>query len=122
MKGLAHLDDTDEELVLDDVEVARGSQFPTLWGHGGKARFLDALVRRGATPLAVELKVATGGQGRYYRRSLVQAVLYRHFIRNAPGLEKWFKAAGLDRMATEGASEYPSRHAGRQNSLATSSG
>ncbi|HEV2809825.1 MAG TPA: hypothetical protein VGV93_05435 [Acidimicrobiales bacterium] len=103
LNGLARLGDTDGELVLDDVEVARGSQFPTLWGHGGDARYLDALVRRGATPVAVELKVATGGQGRYYRRSLVQAVLYRHFIRNAPGLEKWwFQRAGLDRMATEG--------------------
>lgn len=92
----------DAELVLDDDVVARGSQFPTLWGHGGRARYLDALLRRGDTPLAVELKVATGGQGRYYRRSLVQLVLYRHFIRNAPGLEPWFRAAGLSRIAAQG--------------------
>lgn len=101
LKGLTHLADDDQGLVLDDDVVARGSQFPTQWGHGADARYLDALLCRGRTPLAVELKVATGGQGRYYRRSLVQAVLYRHFIRNAPGLDPWFRAAGLDRMATE---------------------
>lgn len=46
--------------------------------------------------------MATGGQGRYYRRSLVQLVLYRHFIRNAPGLEPWFRTAGLSRIAAQG--------------------
>lgn len=106
LKGLCRLDGGND-LVRDDTEVARGSQFPTLWGHGGKPRYLDALVQRGTTPLAVELKVATGGRGRYYRRSLLQAVLYRHFIRNAPGLDPWFQAAGLDRMATEGSIGLP---------------
>lgn len=100
LKGLARLEGSDHQLVLDDDEVARGSQFPTLWGHGAKPRYLDAMLRRGRTPLAVELKVSTGGQGRYYRRSLIQAVLYAHFIRNAPGLEPWFLAGGLDRKAT----------------------
>lgn len=100
LKGLAHLSESEHQLVLDDCEVARGSQFPTLWGHGAKPRYLDALLRRGTTPLAVELKVATGGQGRYYRRSLIQAALYAHFIRHAPGLEPWFSAARLDRSAT----------------------
>lgn len=106
LKGLCQLD-TENELVGGDTVVARGSQFPTLWCQEGKVRYLDALVCRGAIPLAVELKVATGGQGRYYRRSLVQAVLYRHFIRNAPGLDPWFEAAGLDRMATEGSIGLP---------------
>jgi hypothetical protein len=100
LKGPIRLDDA-TELVCDDREVARGSQFPTLWGHGGPARYLDALLRRGSTPVAVELKVATGGQGRYYRRAITQAVLYRHFIVHASGLEPWFREAGLDRLATE---------------------
>ena len=107
LKGIVTLTNEPTELVLDDDVVARGSQFPTLWGHSTEARYLDALVRHGSTPLAVELKVATGGQGRYYRRALVQAVLYRHFIRNAPGLNPWFETAGLDRMATEGAIGIP---------------
>lgn len=101
LKGLAHLTDSEHQLVLDDFEAARGSQFPTLWGHGAKPRYLDALLRRGTTPLAVELKVATGGQGRYYRRSLIQAALYAHFIHHAQGLEPWFRVAGLDRDATQ---------------------
>lgn len=101
LKGLAHLEGSDHQLVLDDDQVARGSQFPTLWGHRADPRYLDAMLRRGRTPLAVELKVSTGGQGRYYRRSLIQAVLYAHFVRNAPGLEPWFLAAGLDRRSTE---------------------
>ncbi len=107
LKGLARLTDGDEGLVMDDTLVARGSQFPTLWGHRARPRYLDAMLRRGSTPIAVELKVATGGQGRYYRRSLVQAVLYRHFIRNAPGLDPWFEAASLDRLATESAIGVP---------------
>ena len=47
--------------------------------------------------MAIELKVATGGQGRYYRRALVQAVLYRHFILNV-WTSSWFEAAGLTRQ------------------------
>jgi hypothetical protein len=106
LKGLIPLDDGCQ-LVLDDDTVARGSQFPTLWGHDPHYRYLDALVRRGRTPIAVELKVAVGGQGRYYRRSLVQAILYSHFIRNSPALEPWFIAADLDRAATEAAVGIP---------------
>lgn len=100
LKGIINAGD-DVDLIGGNTIVARGSQFPTLWGHGTSPRYLDALLRRGHTPLAVELKVATGGQGRYYRRALVQAVLYRHFIRNAPGLDPWFAAAGLERTAIE---------------------
>src|SRR5205823_4452233 len=75
--------------------------FPTLWSTNGDPKYLDALVRRGTTPLAFELKVATGGQGRYYRRSLLQAVLYRHFIADTEALDPWFMAAGLERTAVE---------------------
>lgn len=108
LKGLTWID-SEQRLVLDDHVVARGSQFPTLWTDQpkGRAKYLDAMVRRDTTPIAIELKVATQGQGRYYRRSLVQAVLYRHFIRNAPGLEPWFRAAGLDRSAAQAAIGIP---------------
>jgi hypothetical protein len=37
----------------------------------------------------------------------VQAVLYRHFIRNAPDLEPWFDAAGLTRSAVTAAVGIP---------------
>lgn len=108
LKGLARLVDVDAGPVLGDTEVARGSQFPTLWAaHGSKARYLDALLAQGSTPHAIELKVATGGQGRYYRRSLVQAVLYRHFLLNAADLDAWFAAAELDRSQTVGAIGVP---------------
>jgi hypothetical protein len=108
LSGLVEIPDGDHQLVLDDYQVARGSQFPTLWGsEKTPARYLDALLRIGTTPVAIELKVATGGQGRYYRRSIVQAVLYRHFIRNAPDLEPWFNAAGLTRSAVTAAVGIP---------------
>ncbi len=100
LKGLIPHGWDKHQLVLDDELVARGSQFPTLWGHGAKPRYLDALLRHGSTPLAIELKVATGGQGRYYRRSLIQAVLYRHFITHADDLDAWFDIANLNRHAT----------------------
>lgn len=121
LKGLTRLD-YDQQLVLDDQVVGRGSQFPTLWTDqpGGRAKYLDAMVRRDATPIAIELKVATGGQGRYYRRSLVQAVLYRYFITNAPGLDPWFQAAGLDQTALEAAIGIPPRPGGRTGSTGTS--
>ncbi|MEP1125285.1 MAG: hypothetical protein ABJH68_15480 [Ilumatobacter sp.] len=107
LKGIVKLDEPAAGLVLDDEVVARGSQFPTLWGIDSRPRYLDALLRRGDSPVAVELKVATGGQGRYYRHSLIQAVLYRHFISQAPGLDPWFEAARLDRTRTQAAIAVP---------------
>ncbi len=101
LKRLIRLPDYPQaHLVRNDEQVARGSQFPTLWAQKGKAKYLDAILADGTTPLAIELKVATGGQGRYYRRALYQAVLYRHFIQNAPDLDPWFRAAALERRAT----------------------
>lgn len=101
LKGLIWLPDHPQaQLVRNDEQVARGSQFPTLWAQTGSAKYLDAILADGTTPLAIELKVATGGQGRYYRRALYQAVLYRHFIQNAPDLDPWFRAAALERRAT----------------------
>lgn len=95
LKGLVEL--PEGHLVRNDTMVARGSQFPTMWGVSSRPRYLDALLCRGRTPLAMELKVATGGQGRYYRRSIVQAVLYAHYIKHADDLDPWFGLAGLDR-------------------------
>jgi hypothetical protein len=46
-------------LQPDDGTTSWGSQFPTRWGHtaGNAARYLDALMRQGAVPWAVEMKV-----------------------------------------------------------------
>ena len=99
LKGIIKLDQL--QLIADDEQVARGSQFPTLWSANTpklKAKYLDAMLRHKSASCAVELKVGTGGKGRYYRRSLVQAILYRHFIANAPDLDPWFEAVGLERQ------------------------
>ena len=83
-------------LIRDDAAVNWGSQFPTKWGQGGSARYLDALLRDGATPWAVEIKIQGGtGIGGYYRHAVAQAVLYRHFIREAKPLQPWFDGFGL---------------------------
>ena len=77
-----------------------GSQFPTLWGTGGSARYLDALLHKGRTPWAIEMKVDLGGSGTgiggYYRHAISQAVLYRQFIRAATPLHAWFQGQDLD--------------------------
>src|SRR4051794_35441069 len=66
------------------------------WGPGGKARYLDALLRDGSTPWAIEMKVQGGaGVGQYYRHAVAQAVLYREFIRRAEPLHPWFEKRGL---------------------------
>lgn len=87
------------ELVKPDPGVNWGSQFPTKWGPGGRARYLDALLRDPTeqdVPWAVEMKVGLGGEGQYYRHAVAQAVLYRHFIRNALDLRFWFEHYDLD--------------------------
>jgi hypothetical protein len=85
---------------FDDPRVSRGSQFPTLWGRGSRAHYLDVLLRRGREPWAVELKVlGGGGAGAYYRHGVAQAVLYRHFIRSATPVHAWFADAGMDAAA-----------------------
>lgn len=84
-------------LIREDDVVSWGSQFPTKWGPGGKARYLDALLRHGSTPWAVEMKVqGAAGVGQYYRHAVAQAVLYRDFIRRATPLHFWFDELGLD--------------------------
>lgn len=87
------------ELIKPDRGVNWGSQFPTKWGPGGRARYLDALLRDPGeqdVPWAVEMKVGLGGEGQYYRHAVAQAVLYRHFIRNATDLNFWFEHYDLD--------------------------
>ena len=90
------------------TKVAYGSQIPTLWAQDGRPRYLDALLRDGAVPWAVEMKVkAGGGYGAYLRHAIGQAVLYRHFLRTATPYEKWFVDRRLDRQAARAAVLYP---------------
>lgn len=84
------------ERLREDPAVNWGSQFPTKWGRQGSPRYLDALLRDGSTPWAVEIKIQGGtGVGGYYRHAVAQAVLYRHFIRQAQPLQPWFDKYGL---------------------------
>ncbi len=79
------------ELLRPHATVNWGSQFPTKWGRGGSPRYLDALLRDGETPWAIEMKVqGGGGVGQYYRHAIAQAVLYREFIAAASPLHSWF--------------------------------
>lgn len=97
-------------LQADDGVTNWGSQFPTRWGHGigNAARYLDALMRQGDVPWAVEMKVQGGtGVGGYYRHAVGQAVLYRHFIRSAAALNPWFEQRGLERTAVRAAVVVP---------------
>lgn len=83
-------------------------QLPTSWTPGGRARYLDLLLRDGDIPWAVELKVPEGGgQGSYYRHAVTQAVLYREFIRQARPLHPWFQAMGLRASACRAAVAFP---------------
>ena len=80
-------------------------QFPTLWNDepGSRPRYLDALMRDGPVPWAVEIKVNTNaGPGTYYRHGLTQAVLYREFIRAATALHPWFTKQGMDALDCRG--------------------
>lgn len=91
-----------------DPVVAWGSQFPTRWGpRDGAGRYLDALLRDGRTPWALEIKVASGGTAQYYRHAVHQAVLYRHFIRTATPLHAWFDFHDLDQKNCEAAVVIP---------------
>ena len=115
LDGRAELEGLGTELVCDDARVIRGSQFPTLWqhphrhrdGHRLMQKYLDAMVRDGRTPIAVELKAKPEWQLAYYRESFVQAVLYRHFIQKTPSLDPWFKLADLDRCAVRAVIAFP---------------
>jgi hypothetical protein len=86
--------------VCSQLEYVR-TQFPTRWANGGNTRFLDVMMRCRSIPWAVELKVATGGQGLYLRRAVVQSTLYREFIRQGADLNPWFQHHGLERTKCE---------------------
>jgi hypothetical protein len=93
----------------DDL-VNWGSQFPTRWGRtkAPGARYLDALLRDGSTPWALEIKVdGGGGVGQYYRHAVAQAVLYRQFIRTAEPLKPWFDRYDLDQRTCRAAVVIP---------------
>jgi hypothetical protein len=105
------------ELLLEaegaPLEIVAG-QFPTRWHIGGPARYLDLLMRRGkSTPIALELKVsprgAANGLPHYFRHGLVQALLYREFIRSAESLDHWFRVHRLRRGSCGAALAFP-RH------------
>lgn len=102
------MDGRELALIRPDPAVNWGSQFPTKWGPGGRARYLDALLRDGDVPWAVEMKVAgSGGIGQYYRHAVAQAVLYREFIRAAKPLHFWFDQFHLDATKCEAAVVVP---------------
>jgi hypothetical protein len=97
------------ELISGQHPVVNwGSQFPTKWGRQGAARYLDAILRDGRTPWAIEMKVAgSAGVGQYYRHAIAQAVLYREFIKRATPLHWWFDAKNLTADYCEGAVVVP---------------
>ena len=83
-------------------------QFPTLWAPEGKARYLDALMRLGNVPWAVELKEPSGSsRGQGYRHAITQAVLYREFIRRAKDVHPWFTNQKLDAELCQAAVAFP---------------
>jgi len=118
LRGIVPIRTSQGELDLlrmpDDGRVSWGSQFPTRWGSAGagRARYLDALLRAGSTPWALELK-AGPSVASYYRHAVSQAVLYREFIRRATHLGPWFAQFGLDQTACRAAvvvPEFKSEH------------
>lgn len=103
------VDGTDLALIRGLHPIVNwGSQFPTKWGRDGSARYLDALLRDGDVPWAIEMKVSgSGGVGRYYRHAVAQAVLYRAFIQAAKPLHFWFEQQKLDADACKAAVVVP---------------
>lgn len=95
--------------VVQDVPF----QLPTLWSTYGRAKYIDVLMSSDDVPWVLELKVASGGQGQYYRHAVGQVVLYQEFLRRATKLHAWFENRGLDATKTEAAVAYP-RLRGRQ--------
>ena len=128
LRGACSLTVDGRRLDLIDVQPGRpvswGSQFPTRWGRRpaagagrapSSARYLDALLRDGSTPWAVEMKVqGASGVGQYYRNAVAQAVLYRRFIETAAPLDEWFRVSGLERTAVRAAVAVPRPRAEQQ--------
>jgi hypothetical protein len=97
-----------DDMVLEPVVTAYPFQFPTLWSPAGNPRYLDALMKCGNIPWAVELKEPTGSSpGQDYRHAITQAVLYRQFIRKATSFHEWFSRQGLDALQCQCAVAFP---------------
>jgi hypothetical protein len=114
LRGVVPLHTSTGPLTLlqpdDGQRVNWGSQFPTRWGRtaSNAGRYLDALLRDNETPWALELKTeGSAGVAGYYRHAVGQAVLYRHFIRQAAHLAPWFARFGLDHTACRAAVVVP---------------
>jgi hypothetical protein len=102
---------------LVPVEREVPCQFPALWWPRDRKRHIDALMRCGKVPWVAELKVSTGGQGKYYREGIVQAALYREFIRAADWMEAWFRSRDLDRSQCAAVVVIPKLRGGQQERL-----
>ena len=101
-----------ESGVLETVSRQYPFQFPTLWAPGGKARYLDALMRSGNVPWAVELKEPKGSSmGQGYRHAVTQAVLYREFIIRAEDVHPWFNSLSLNAELCKAAVAFPKMEA-----------
>ncbi len=84
--------------------------FPAVWNLSAKEhRSIDVLMKDGDRPVIVEL--SEGGE--QVRHSIVQAVLYREFVRGATGLHPWFKAQGVDARQCEALVAVPTFAGGR---------
>ena len=88
------VDGTDLALLIEDD--APPFQFPALGSRRQPRRsrwFMDVLMKDGAIPWVVELKVKEGARSdtQYFRHGVTQAVLYRAFIKGLAGhLKDWF--------------------------------
>lgn len=91
-------------------------QFPTQWSSTGSNRYVDALMRNSNVPWVIEIK-DSGSAGQYLRHSVVQAVLYREFIRKAEKLHPWFKNRHLEADKCEAAVAFPTLKASNKAEL-----
>jgi hypothetical protein len=98
-----------DSLELECVTAADGLpfQFPTQWSSDGSDRYVDVLMRSGDVPWVVEIKDPKTGMGQHLRHAVVQAVLYREYIRNADRLHPWFEEQGLSAKACRAAVTFP---------------
>jgi len=105
-----------DDIPLVPVEPNVPYQFPAQWWPGRQKRHIDALMKNGAVPWVAELKVGRS-QGNYYREGIVQAALYRGFIRAADWLNPWFKAKDLDRSQCAAVLVIPELRGGQKERL-----
>jgi len=104
--------------ILEPVCSKYPFQFPTLWSPQGNPRFLDALMRLGNVPWAVELKEPKGSSpGQYYRHAITQAVLYREFIKRCKQLHPWFAQQSLDARQCKAAVAFPKMKTNKKHQM-----